>query len=156
LVDTLTIESLQDFFERQALITSEDDSETLSLAHDYYRNHDDLGTVVSDIKREMSPNRIINANDTSQLGILDKGRYDALNRFASPLNLARVMFAVARRREGWDVLNLLDIVRLSDDPKVKGNEATTMPEAQLIGRGATYYPFLLAGERSFKRRFADD
>src|SRR5690625_6935096 len=37
LVDTLTIESLQDFLERQALITSEDDSETLSLAHDYYR-----------------------------------------------------------------------------------------------------------------------
>src|SRR5690625_5610875 len=41
LVDTLTIESLQDFLERQALITSEDDSETLSLAHDYYRNHED-------------------------------------------------------------------------------------------------------------------
>jgi len=156
LVDTLTIESLQDFLERQALITSEDDSETLSLAHDYYRNHDDLGTVVSDIKREMSPNRIINANDTSQSGILEKGHYEALNSLESPLNLYRVIFAVARLTEGWDVLNLFDIVRLSDDPKVKGNEATTMSEAQLIGRGARYYPFLLEGERSFKRRFADD
>src|SRR5690625_8015411 len=31
-----------------------------------------------------------------------------------------------------------------------------MSEAQLIGRGARYYPFLLEGERAFKRRFADD
>src|SRR5699024_3027004 len=68
LVDTLTTESLQAFLERHSQITSEDDSETLSLAHDYYRNHDDLGAVVRDIKREMSPNRIINANDTSQSG----------------------------------------------------------------------------------------
>lgn len=156
LVDTLTAESLQSFLERQAQITSEDDSETLSLAHDYYRNHDDLGTVVSDIKREMSPNRIINANDTSQSGILEKGHYEALNSLESPLNLYRVIFAVARLTEGWDVLNLFDIVRLSDDPKVRGTKATTMSEAQLIGRGARYYPFLLEGERSFKRRFADD
>lgn len=156
LVDTLTTESLQAFLERQALITSEDDSETLSLAHDYYRNHDNLGTVVSDIKREMSPNRIINANDTSQSGILEKGHYEALNSLESPLNLYRVIFAVARLTEGWDVLNLFDIVRLSDDPKVRGTKATTMSEAQLIGRGARYYPFLLNGERSFTRRFDDD
>src|SRR5690625_7952 len=31
-----------------------------------------------------------------------------------------------------------------------------MSEAQLIGRGARYYPFLLDGERSFRRRFDDD
>src|SRR5699024_10288589 len=80
----------------------------------------------------------------------------ALNSLESPLNLYRVIFAVARLTEGWDVLNLFDIVRLSDDPKVKGNEATTMSEAQLIGRGASYYHFLLEGERSFKQRTADD
>src|SRR5699024_4702758 len=89
-------------------------------------------------------------------GILEKGHYEALNSLESPLNLYRVIFAVARLTEGWDVLNLFDIVRLSDDPKVKGNEATTISEAQLIGRGARYYTFLLEGERSFKRRFADD
>src|SRR5690625_3097883 len=155
LVDTLTAESLQSFLERQAQITSEDDSETLSLVHDYYRNHDDLGVVVSDIKREMSPNRIINANDTSQSGILEKGHYEALNSLESPLNLYRVIFAVARLTEGWDVLNLFDIVRLSDDPKVRGTKATTTSEAQLIGRGARYNPFSLHGERSFRRRFND-
>lgn len=156
IVEELTVESLQAFLERQAQIASEDDSETLALAHDYYRNHDDLGAVVRDIKREMSPNRIINANDTSQSGILEKGHYEALNSLESPTNLYRVIFAVARLTEGWDVLNLFDIVRLSDDPKAKGTKATTMSEAQLIGRGARYYPFLLNGERSFTRRFDDD
>src|SRR5699024_3317517 len=120
LVDELSVESLQAFLERQAHIASEDDSETLALAHDYYRNHDDLGAVVRDIKREMSPNRIINANDTSQSGILEKGHYEALNSLESPTNLYRVIFAVARLTEGWDVLNLFDIVRLSDDPKANG------------------------------------
>jgi len=156
LVEELTVESLQAFLERQAQIASEDDSETLALAHDYYRKHDDLGVVVRDIKREMSPSRIINANDTSQSGILEKGHYEALNSLESPTNLYRVIFAVARLTEGWDVLNLFDIVRLSDDPKAKGTKATTMSEAQLIGRGARYYPFLLNEERSFTRRFDDD
>src|SRR5690625_6058371 len=86
------------------------------------------------MKRELSPNRIINANDTSQSGILEKGHYEALNSLESPTNLYRVIFAVARLTEGWDVLNLFDIVRLSDDPKAKGTKATTMSEAQLIGR----------------------
>src|SRR5699024_10086625 len=156
LVDELTVESLETFLERQAQIATEDDSETLALAHDYYRNHDDLGAVVRDIKREMGSNRIINANDTSQSGILEKGHYEALNSLESPANLYRVIFAVARLTEGWDVLNLFDIVRLSDDPKAKGTKATTMSEAQLIGRGARYYPFLLKGEHSFTRRFDDD
>lgn len=156
LVDTLTVESLRTFLDRQVQIATEDDSETLALAHDYYRQHDDLVAVVRDIKREMNPNRIINANDTSQSGILEKGHYEALNSLESPSNLYRVIFAVARLTEGWDVLNLFDIVRLSDDPKVRGTKATTMSEAQLIGRGARYYPFLLNEERSFTRRFDDD
>lgn len=157
LINTTTVESLKVFLDRQAQITSEDDSETLALSHDYYReNEANLSEIVRDIKREFSPTRIINANDTSQSGILDKGHYEALNSLESPTNLHRVIFAVARLTEGWDVLNLFDIVRLSDDPKVRGTKATTMSEAQLIGRGARYYPFQLNGERSFTRRFDDD
>lgn len=37
LIDTLTVESLKAFLHRQTQITSEDDSETLALAHNYYR-----------------------------------------------------------------------------------------------------------------------
>ncbi|MGN8647791.1 DEAD/DEAH box helicase family protein [Gracilibacillus sp. HCP3S3_G5_1] len=157
LIENLTASSLLDFIQRQSYLRTEEESETLSMAHQYYLdNKDDLHDIVRDIKREMNPNRIINANDTSQSGILEKGHYEALNSLESPTNLYRVIFAVARLTEGWDVLNLYDIVRLSDDPKVRGTKATTMSEAQLIGRGARYNPFLLHGERSFRRRFHDD
>src|SRR5690625_1280084 len=157
LIENLTASSLLDFLERQSYLRTEEESETLSMAHQYFLdNKDDLQDIVREIKREMNPNRIINANDTSQSGILEKGHYEALNSLESPSNLYRVIFAVARLTEGWDVLNLYDIVRLSDDPKAKGTKATTMSEAQLIGRGARYNPFLLNGERSFKRRFDDD
>lgn len=156
LVEELTTDSLNVFLERQTHISSTDESETLSHAYKYYRDHEDLSSVVRDIKREMSPNRIINANDTSQSGILEKGHYEALNSLESPSNLYRVVFAVARLTEGWDVLNLFDIVRLSDDPKAKGTKATTISEAQLIGRGARYNPFEIEGSRTFTRRFNDD
>ena len=51
-------------------------------------------------------------------------------------------FAVDMLNEGWDVLNLFDIVRLYDtrDGKVTKNGfvagSTTNAEKQLIGRGA--------------------
>lgn len=54
---------------------------------------------------------------------LEKGHYEALNSLESPMNLYRVIFAVARLTEGWDVLNLFDIVRLSDEPESKRNES---------------------------------
>lgn len=157
LIDTLSATSLREFLNRQEQIVTEEDSETLALAHRYYReNNENLTEIVHDIKREFASNRIINANDTSQSGILEKGHYEALNSLESPTNLYRVIFAVAKLTEGWDVLNLYDIVRLSDDPKLSGTKATTMSEAQLIGRGARYNPFLLNGERSYQRRFEDD
>src|SRR5690625_2657090 len=49
LIDTLTVESLKAFLDRQAKITSEDDSETLALAYNYYRDRvDDLSEIVRD------------------------------------------------------------------------------------------------------------
>ena len=46
--------------------------------------------------------------------------------------------------EGWDVLNLFDIVRCYDTRDAKGGKPgkTTISEAQLIGRGARYFPFV--------------
>lgn len=157
MIQHLTVESLRQFLNRQAQMASDEDSETLTLAHDYYRQNDiRLAEIVQELKREFAPTRIINANDSDRAGLLEKGQYEALNSLESPTNLYRVIFAVAKLTEGWDVLNLYDIVRLSDDPKVKGTRATTMSEAQLIGRGARYYPFLLDGKKSYQRRFEDD
>lgn len=156
LIENLNVSVLENFLDKQIAIANGDNSETLSLAYNYYKEHNNLSTVVNDIKREMSPNRIINANDTDRSRLLEKGHYKSLNSLESPTNLYRVIFAVAKLTEGWDVLNLFDIVRLSDDPKVKGTRTSTTSEAQLIGRGARYNPFKINNECSFLRRFDND
>jgi len=60
-----------------------------------------------------------------------------LNALEDRNNEIRVIFAVDKLNEGWDVLNLFDIVRLYDTRDGKDNKVgkTTMAEAQLIGRG---------------------
>jgi type III restriction enzyme len=86
-----------------------------------------------------------------------------LNSLENVDNEIRAIFAVNMLNEGWDVLNLFDIVRLYDtrDGKwIKGINKpgnTTMSEAQLIGRGARYYPFQLNETYDkYKRKFDDD
>lgn len=66
-----------------------------------------------------------------------------LNSLEDKDNEFRAVFAVDMLNEGWDVLNLFDIVRLYDTRDAKGGKVgnTTNAEAQLIGRGARYMPF---------------
>lgn len=82
-----------------------------------------------------------------------------LNTLEDENNPIRAIFAVQKLNEGWDVLNLFDIVRLYEDRDGKDGKPgkTTLSEAQLIGRGARYYPFLLdVGQDRFTRKFDDD
>lgn len=83
-----------------------------------------------------------------------------LNSLESPTNDYRAVFAVDMLNEGWDVLNLFDIVRLYDTRDARGNKPgkTTMQEAQLIGRGARYYAFddPSKPELSGMRKYDDD
>lgn len=80
-----------------------------------------------------------------------------LNSLEEKDNEIRVVFAVDMLNEGWDVLNLFDIVRLYETRDSGHGKVgkTTMQEAQLIGRGARYMPFaeptgeLKIGERKF-------
>ena len=62
---------------------------------------------------------------------------------------------MAKLTEGWDVLNLYDIVRISNLGKIndKRDAKSTNSEAQLIGRGARYNPFPLNQVISYQRRF---
>ncbi|WRE63715.1 DEAD/DEAH box helicase family protein [Helicobacter pylori] len=75
----------------------------------------------------------INTNNEKEL---EKGML-LLNSLEDRDNPKRVIFSVDKLNEGWDVLNLFDIVRL----KNKAIQKDTTKEAQLIGRGARYYPF---------------
>ena len=79
-----------------------------------------------------------------------------LNTLEDDNNPVRAVFAVQKLNEGWDVLNLFDIVRLYDG-KNAGVGRTTLSEAQLIGRGARYFPFALEqGHDKFTRKYDDD
>ncbi|WJX98457.1 DEAD/DEAH box helicase family protein [Helicobacter pylori] len=75
----------------------------------------------------------INTNNEKEL---EKGM-PLLNSLEDRDNPKRVIFSVDKLNEGWDVLNLFDIVRL----KNKAIQKDTTKDAQLIGRGARYYPF---------------
>lgn len=81
-----------------------------------------------------------------------------LNTLEDENNPIRAVFAVQKLNEGWDVLNLFDIVRLYEDRDGKDGKPgkTTLSEAQLIGRGARYYPFALSKEQEKYTRKYDD
>jgi len=83
-----------------------------------------------------------------------------LNSLEDKNNHIRAIFTVDRLTEGWDVLNLFDIVRLYSGQNTGGStkktpEATTK-EKQLIGRGVRYYPFAFNDKIKNKRKFDDD
>lgn len=83
----------------------------------------------------------------------------AVNSLEARDNPYRAIFAVDMLNEGWDVLNLFDIVRLHDTRDVKAGKPgrSTVQEAQLIGRGARYCPFRTLPEQDrFRRKFDDD
>ena len=94
---------------------------------------------------------------------VDEEKQLKLNSLEAKNNEIRAIFAVNMLNEGWDVLNLFDIVRLYDTRDGKwvhgkykpGN--TTMGEAQLIGRGARYFPFSLDEvQDKYKRKFDEE
>ncbi|CAH1705210.1 Type III restriction-modification system DNA endonuclease res [Lactobacillus delbrueckii subsp. delbrueckii] len=147
LIKGLTASDLTQFIADQLKITH---SEALRHTYEYWKNVD-MTEAVSEIKRDFERKTSVNVNDTASEGILgDKADFKKLNTLEDPNNPIRTIFAVAKLTEGWDVLNLFDIVRI-------GEQSTTLmqtnSEAQLIGRGARYYPFEYEGERSYTRRF---
>ncbi|GAA5818292.1 MAG: DEAD/DEAH box helicase family protein [Methanobrevibacter sp. CfCl-M3] len=82
-----------------------------------------------------------------------------LNNLESKNNSIRAIFAVKKLNEGWDVLNLFDIVKVSPDAPLAKNKihTSTVSEAQLIGRGARYYPFKINdSDEKYKRKFDKD
>ena len=95
--------------------------------------------IILELQKDFSEERLllVDGNNVSP----DKQRL--LNSLEDTDNGIRAVFAVDMLNEGWDVLNLYDIVRLYDTRDTSGSVPgkTTMQEAQLIGRGARYMPF---------------
>lgn len=107
------------------------------------------------LKREFHEDFCLSVNDEEE-----KVNYQILvNTLEDSNNRIRAIFAVQKLNEGWDVLNLFDIVRCYE-PRDTGRAkigTTTQAEAQLIGRGARYFPFILPENNDrFRRKFDRD
>ena len=95
--------------------------------------------LVGRLKWEFQEDYCLSVNDEKE-----KENYQILvNTLEDSDNRIRAIFAVQKLNEGWDVLNLFDIVRCYTSRDAKGGKPgkTTIAEAQLIGRGARYFPF---------------
>tara|TARA_R110000751_G_scaffold64782_8_gene132909 strand:+ start:3428 stop:6058 length:2631 start_codon:yes stop_codon:yes gene_type:complete len=125
-----------------ALRVASEGDETLSRAFAFIM--DARAMSGADFARELqgdfAPEKVVNVNNPKDL----ENRQIEINALEDRDNEIRVIFAVDKLNEGWDVLNLFDIVRLYDTRDGKANKVgkTTMAEAQLIGRGARYFPFI--------------
>lgn len=111
--------------------------------------------IVKRIQANFKPENCLSANNDAEA----EQNQILLNTLEDENNPIRAVFAVQKLNEGWDVLNLFDIVRLYEDRDGKDGKPgkTTLSEAQLIGRGARYFPFALEdGQNKFTRKFDDD
>jgi len=115
----------------------------------------DFEELAQELREEFSANHCISVNDDKEAN----ERQILLNSLESRDNPYRAIFEVKKLDEGWDVLNLFDIVRLyetRDASKGKPGLAT-IAEAQLIGRGARYCPFVIdEDDEKYKRKYDGD
>ena len=98
------------------------------------------GQLVGRLKQEFQEDYCLSVNNKEE-----KENYQILvNTLEDRDNRIRAIFAVQKLNEGWDVLNLFDIVRCytTRDARAGRPGKTTVAEAQLIGRGARYFPFV--------------
>lgn len=143
------------------LITKIRETSTIQVIAKAFNFFDLKNISSSEINRRIKSNfkfsNCISANNDVEA---EKNQF-LLNTLEDENNPIRAVFAVQKLNEGWDVLNLFDIVRLYDGQNSGGSNtkigATTLSEAQLIGRGARYFPFIVEeGQDKYKRKYDDD
>lgn len=137
IIENLTIKEINEIFEKstlEAIINLKEsiqDKESLINGIKYGFKKDNCLVIHSKIKDKE-----------------EKLKY--LNSLENLKNPIRAIFAVDILNEGWDVLNLFDIVKLDE---AKKSASSTISEAQLIGRGARYFPFEYEDNNKFMRKF---
>lgn len=130
----------------------------LSQAYKYFlSNKISYNTLIEELKNDFNKTKCISVNSKTKTEL--KSEYQVLvNTLEAANNEIRAVFAVDQLNEGWDVLNLFDIVRLYETRDAGKNKigSTTMSEAQLIGRGARYCPFQVTIDQPLYQRKYDD
>ncbi|MDL0421356.1 transposase [Caldibacillus thermoamylovorans] len=145
LLENLDVEQIEQHINRSLRGT---DSQAINWFLEFYDNLDDKESFIRSLKEDFL-GHILNANDDKN----EERVINNLNTLDSIDNPYRAVFAVEKVSEGWDVLNLYDIVRVSE----KGKKANTNAEAQLVGRGSRYYPLVSQnGEVINKQTFPEN
>ena len=149
MVKNLTGDKIKNLFEQSS-------SEIIDEANKYFvKNKISYDELASELKDDFSKEHCISANDNSDV----ENKQIILNSLEDKSNPYRAIFAVDKLNEGWDVLNLFDIVRLYETRDGRNGipGKTTMKEAQLIGRGARYCPFNVSEEQEkYQRKYDND
>lgn len=130
-------------------------AEVKRMADYFTAKNIDFDELAQELREEFSADHCISVNDDKEAN----ERQILLNSLESRDNPYRAIFEVKKLDEGWDVLNLFDIVRLYETRDAsKGKPgASTIAEAQLIGRGARYCPFVIEdGDEKYKRKYDGD
>ncbi|MCX7875068.1 MAG: DEAD/DEAH box helicase family protein [Melioribacteraceae bacterium] len=150
-----------------AMVEKIQKTSTVTIVQKAFRFFEEKGIsteeIVKRIQANFKPENCLSANNDAEA----EQNQILLNTLEDENNPIRAVFAVQKLNEGWDVLNLFDIVRLYDGRDSKDDKPgkTTISEAQLIGRGARYYPFVLEqgvalnlskGQDKFTRKFDHD
>lgn len=151
-LEALTIEDLKQ-------IKKTSNIEVLRQAFDFFNSQNiSLYALVDKIKTAFLSKYCLCTNNDKELELNQK----RLNNLEDKDNAIRAIFTVDKLNEGWDVLNLFDIVRLcsgqtTSDSNTGKIGAKTVSEAQLIGRGARYCPFKIKlDDEAYKRKFDAD
>lgn len=128
-----------------------DDDNILKKAFEFFNeNGIKLSNLVNEIKIEFSIDRLVEVNSNEE----SEQKQILVNTLEEHDNEIRVIFAVDKLNEGWDVLNLFDIVRLYG---TRDSGKPTTQEAQLVGRGARYFPFVLDNkDEKYLRKFDEE
>lgn len=131
-------------------------NETLKKAFEFFKAQGITSRdLANKIKKCFKERNCISVNDDAAA----KENQILVNSLEDTKNPVRAIFAVNKLNEGWDVLNLFDIVRLYQTRDARDGRPgrTTISEAQLIGRGARYFPFKIdENDDKFVRKFDDD
>lgn len=150
-ISALTGTKIQEVFD-----TIRGQAPIMQEAYDYFvKNGISFDQLAQEIKEDFSAIHCISANEDKEI---EKNQL-ILNSLEDIDNPYRAVFAVDKLNEGWDVLNLFDIVRLYETRDGKNGKpgAGTISEAQLIGRGARYCPFRIDDEQpKYQRKYDDD
>jgi type III restriction enzyme len=137
-------------------LSSSTDNPVMKTAFTYFeKNGISLDILAQELRDDFSEEHCVSVNDDKDATT----KQILLNSLEDADNPYRAIFEVKKLDEGWDVLNLFDIVRLYETRQSGGKKisAATISEAQLIGRGARYCPFRVEPEQpKFQRKYDDD